>query len=589
MSTINVTNLKGRGGASPNLPDGAVITGVVTATSFSGSGANLTGVANTDFVVGTAITMAAGDIGNVNINKSAAGAGATVGSYTGVTTYYGDGSALTGVGESIAPWHYNPNVSDTGIMLDELTLSGIGITFNKKVLQGSSGTATLKIVNAGVAGTTIQSWGISSTTYDLTAFSLDANVSNIVLNQTYQVDIPSGFIVDSAGTEFVGTGWTFTATGPVGKLFTWGRNAHGRLGLNQPTSTHKSSPTQIPGVGWSKIAEGGNKTNNYGNAALKTDGSLWSWGYNYNGRLAQNNTGGYASSPVQIPGTTWKHASNAYGAMMGSKTDGTLWAWGFNYFGQLGQNEGQSNNTKSYSSPVQIHGDATNWNGAQYTFKLGRIWAGAIKTDGTLWTWGKNEKGQLGQNAGNNVHQSSPTQVPGTTWSIFSANNEQAFAIKTDGTLWGWGKNDSGAMGQNQAEPALSAISSPTQIPGTTWRSVNGSSFFNLATKTDGTLWSWGASSYGRLGQNLGPGNNRSSPVQIPGTTWDKIAATSTSALATKTDGTMWAWGAQQYGQLGVNSVVSYSSPVQIPGTEWTGDIGCGEFESLSVQMDPTP
>ena len=340
MSTIKVTNLRGRNG-SPTLPDGAVVTGVATATTFSGT---LDGSLKS---TGTP-TLGLG----VTINASGVAiSGVATAGILSATTLYGDGSNLTGVGESIAPWHYNPNVGDTGVMLDELTLSGIGITFNKRVLQGSSGTATLKIVNAGVAGTTIQSWGISSTTYDLTAFNLDANVSNIVLNQTYQVDIPSGFIVDTTGAEFVGTAWTFTATGPVGKLFVWGSNAHGRLGLNQPTPSHKSSPTQVPGIGWSKIAEGGNRTNNYGNAALKDDGTLWSWGYNYNGRLAQNNTGGY------------------------------------------------------YSSPVQIHGDATNWNGAQYTFKFGRIWAGAIKTDGTLWTWGKNEKGQLGQNAGNNVHQ----------------------------------------------------------------------------------------------------------------------------------------------------------------------------------------
>ena len=150
MSTIKVTNLSGRGGASPNLPDGANVTGVLTATSFVGSGANLTGLANTDFinaeqltVVGV-VTAATGNIGNLNITKSASGAGATVGSFTGVTTYYGDGGSLTGVGETVAPWHYNPDVNDVEVQ----ATTGIGITFNKKVL-GGSGTATLKIVNAG--------------------------------------------------------------------------------------------------------------------------------------------------------------------------------------------------------------------------------------------------------------------------------------------------------------------------------------------------------------------------------------------------------------------------------------------------------
>ena len=165
MSTINVTNLSGRGGATPNLPDGANVTGVVTATGFVGSGANLTGLANTDFinseqitVVGV-VTAGTGNIGNLNITKSAAGSGVTVGSFTGVTTYYGDGSNMTGVGETMAPWYYNPDVGDVRVTVG----TGIGITFSKKLTAGS-GTATLKVVNAGTAGTTIQSWGISSCT-----------------------------------------------------------------------------------------------------------------------------------------------------------------------------------------------------------------------------------------------------------------------------------------------------------------------------------------------------------------------------------------------------------------------------------------
>ena len=247
MSTIKVTNLSGRGGASPNLPDGAVITGVVTATSFSGSGANLTGVANTDFVVGTAITMAVGDIANVNFTKSAAGAGSTVGSYTGVTTYYGDGTNLTGVGETIAPWNYNPDVNDTAVLTD----TGIGVSFNKKVVAGS-GTATLKIVNAGVAGTTIQSWGITSFTQaGVTEITLGALVSDLSFKQTYQLDIPSGFIVDTAGTAYAGTAYTFTVTDPVRKLWGIGANPGGQLAQNNlvnyssPVSyTHLTLPTK---------------------------------------------------------------------------------------------------------------------------------------------------------------------------------------------------------------------------------------------------------------------------------------------------------------------------------------------------------
>ena len=141
MSTINVTNLSGRGGATPNLPDGANVTGVVTATSFDGS-LKTTGTP----------TLGLG----VTINSS----GINVSGVLTATTFHGSGSALTGVGESIAPWYYNPDVNDQLVTIT----TGIGITFNKLVNMGS-GTATLKMVNAGVAGTTIQSWGTVSYTH----------------------------------------------------------------------------------------------------------------------------------------------------------------------------------------------------------------------------------------------------------------------------------------------------------------------------------------------------------------------------------------------------------------------------------------
>jgi hypothetical protein len=171
MSTINVTNLSGRGGATPNLPDGANITGVATATSFDG---NLKSTGTPTLGLG------------VTINSSGlAISGVATAGIISATTLYGDGSNLTGVGESIAPWHYNPDVNDVVVTPQ----TGIGITFNKKILSGS-GTATIKIVNAGVAGTTIQSWGVSSATYSTTQFSLGALVSDLLINQTYQVDIP---------------------------------------------------------------------------------------------------------------------------------------------------------------------------------------------------------------------------------------------------------------------------------------------------------------------------------------------------------------------------------------------------------------
>tara|TARA_R100001082_G_C4230328_1_gene102933 strand:- start:41 stop:535 length:495 start_codon:yes stop_codon:yes gene_type:complete len=111
-----------------------------------------------------------------------------------------------------------------------------------------------------------------------------------------------------------------------------------------------------------------------------------------------------------------------------------------------------------------------------------------------------------------------------------------------------------------------------------------------MATKTDGTLWIWGGQNYGNLGINA-PGS-RSSPIQIPGTNWNRILANKTTSFATKTDGTLWAWGDQQdnpYGQLGLNDAISRSSPTQIPGTDWIQPVGGGNGKSAGcIRTDGT-
>ena len=188
------------------------------------------------------------------------------------------------------------------------------------------------------------------------------------------------------------------------------------------------------------------------------------------------------------------------------KTDGTMWGWGINSSGQLGQNS-----VVNYSSPVQVPG--TTW--TKVTASGGVL---SIKTDGTLWAWGSNGAGQLGQNSTTATALSSPIQIPGTTWSHISAGTNCAYAVKTDGTLWTWGVNDKGNLGQNNT----TKYSSPAQIPGTTWNFVTGAEKQAFATKTDGSLWSWGYQYFGVLGHNQGGETFCSSPVQVPGT-WSTV------------------------------------------------------------------
>jgi alpha-tubulin suppressor-like RCC1 family protein len=180
------------------------------------------------------------------------------------------------------------------------------------------------------------------------------------------------------------------------------------------------------------------------------------------------------SSPIQIPGT-WSQGALGEYSSGGVKTDGTAWTWGRNSDGMLGHN-----NRTDYSSPVQLPG--TNWGTSPLQFRvIGNQRSFAIKTDGTLWTWGDNGQGNLGQN--NRTRYSSPNQIPGTTWSKISGR-AHCLAIKTNGTLWSWGGNSQGALGQNNRTD----YSSPKQIPGTTWSFVATGDATSFAIKTDGTL-----------------------------------------------------------------------------------------------------
>lgn len=183
-----------------------------------------------------------------------------------------------------------------------------------------------------------------------------------------------------------------------------------------------------------------------------------------------------------------------------------------------------------------------------------------------LWTCGYNSQGQLGNNT--TVNYSSPVQVGSlTNWKQVSSNAYHATAIKTDGTLWAWGSDFFGQLGNS-----ISGInySSPVQVGLlTNWKQVSTGEQHTSAIKTDGTLWTWGWDAYGQLGNNTTV--NYSSPVQVGLlNNWKQVSCGNFHIAAINTDGTLWTWGYNLNGGLGNNTTVSYSSPIQVGSlTTW--------------------
>jgi alpha-tubulin suppressor-like RCC1 family protein len=356
---------------------------------------------------------------------------------------------------------------------------------------------------------------------------------------------------------------------PAPKLYSWGVNNSGQLALGN--TTYYSSPKQVGSLtNWSSLSAGVSI-----GFAIKTNGTLWAWGFNRQGQLGLGNTTNY-SSPKQVGAlTNWYQVSAGGYFVMAIKTDGTLWGWGSNGSGQLGLG-----NTTQYSSPKQV-GSLTNWLKIAANYN----WCLAIKTDGTLWAWGSNVYGALG--TGNTTYYSSPKQVgSGTSWATISSGSyATAFAIKTDGTIWGWGRGQNGQLGNNTTDYSFS---SPIQIGSlTTWATVNSRPYSTLAIKTDGTLWAWGKNEYGQLG--IGSITDNSSPVQVGAlTNWLFVSGSYSNTTATrKTDGTLWTWGRNDYGQCGQGtSGTNFSSPKQVGTlTSWTA-VATGNNHALAIALN---
>jgi len=564
----------------------AITVGLVTATSLSGPiTGNVTGDVDGDVTGNVTGTIAGNVTGNVTGNATGIAGGLGV-NYNGGWT--GAGTSQVRVGVITATFFHGDGsnlegVSGGPVSQQAVTIDGaatsIDLSNGNLIYASQSANTTVSFANSENGNVYFVRVKDDTTTARTIAWpdriKWDGGSAPTLSNSPSDTEAQVFLLVTrNMGVEWYGKE-VFNFMGSGKDLFTWGYDTYGAGGTN--SRPERSSPAQVGGSGWNYVYQGdiGSLTNFYS----KLDGSLWSAGYNSDGNLGVNDRT-TRSSPVQVgTDTTWS-TSGVIGRFTPKflKTDGTLWAWGRNHHGQLGLNQ---TDTLKLSSPAQIPG--TTWSsvtGIGYRTL-------ALKTDGTFWSWGYNEYGQTGSN--DRVYRSSPTQVgTETTWAklpVSGGENASAASalIKTDGTMWIWGMNHfSGKLGLNQYGATGGQRSSPAQLPGTNWSNIACGQKATMATKTDGTLWMMGYNDEGTLGQN--DRTFRSSPTQIPGTNWHltnfRTMTNSEGALAMKQDGTLWAWGNSTSGQFGLNSNTKLSSPTQIPGT-WDSIGGAQAISAL--------
>lgn len=276
-------------------------------------------------------------------------------------------------------------------------------------------------------------------------------------------------------------------------IWVWGYNYQGQLG--DGTKSEKTHPEQITLTDVFTVASG-----EYHSLAVKTDGTVWAWGYNGNGQLGTDTTTAIINTPFQvnnIADTVAAAAGDHHSLAL--KSDGTVWAWGYNAFGQLGNGF-----TTTSITPVQVSGLSS-----VTAITSGGYFSLALKSDGTIWAWGNNDRGQLGN--GTNNTSATPIQVADLSSVIAIASGKfHGMALKSDGTVWAWGCNDNGQLGNESNSDSLTPIQANRL---TNVVAIDGGGFHSLAIKSDDTIWAWGDNDYGQLGD--GSTSDKNTPVQM--------------------------------------------------------------------------
>jgi len=317
-----------------------------------------------------------------------------------------------------------------------------------------------------------------------------------------------------------GVGDTGFAIKTDNTLWAWGSNAQGKLGIGSTANACIPTREFCSATDWVKVSSGIEHT-----AAVKSNGSIWTWGRNNNGELGIGTTANSCSPVREIcSATDWSFVAPGKNFTLGLKSNGTLWGWGNNSYGGLA-----TGNTTASCSPLREMCSATNW--CQISAYASSL---AIKTDGSLWGWGRNIRGQLGN--GNATSVCSPVRefCSASDWCFVATGYQHTLAIKNTGSLWSWGTGGLYQLGNGNNID----ICSPVRefCSSTNW--YIGSVAFNqsMAIKKDGSMWGWGLTAYGRTADGSFSSFAACSPVReaCSSNDWIMVATGNVFGMALK-------------------------------------------------------
>lgn len=372
------------------------------------------------------------------------------------------------------------------------------------------------------------------------------------------------------------------AAGPSGHAWAWGDNADGELGNGSITPYRGlATPGQVSNLsGVTSVVGGSDFT-----LALKADGTVWAWGNGGWGQLGQSRYGS-STSPIQVPGLSGVRAIAAGDLhALALKSDGSVWAWGFNYYGQVGN----GNSGANVLSPVRVSGLSS---AVAISAGPGGFTSYALKADGTVWAWGYDGLGQLGNGRSDENAHPLPVAVSNLTGVVaIGAGSSHALAVRSDGTVRAWGSNQYGQLGAVTTASCTTYKYPCSTTPVTVQNlagvsTVAGGGNFSLALKSDGSVWGWGENGYGQLATGtatLFGGVTKPTKAKLASVT--AIAAGDEHTLALKSDGSIWAAGSNHWGQLGTGNFNDSSNPVR--AINLTGGITIGAGLDHSVAAGP--